>query len=93
MSVQILKLVTGEDVIARVDVAEDAYTITKGFRLAVTQEGLMMAPLCPFSKDDILTIEKDRIVFMTDPDSEIETEYMNQTSNIITASGPTIAGV
>jgi hypothetical protein len=91
MSVKILKLVTGEDVIARVEVAEDVYTIEKGFRLGITQQGLMMAPLCPFSKDNILTISEDKIVFITDPDSEIETEYKNQTSDIITASGPTIA--
>jgi hypothetical protein len=91
MSVKILKLITGEDVIAHVEADEDVYKIKKGFRLGITQQGLMMAPLCPFSKEDELTIKKNNIMFITDPDSEIETEYKNQTSEIITASGPTIA--
>lgn len=93
MSIKILKLVTGEDVIARVVVSEDVYTIEKSFRLGITQQGLMMIPLCPFSKDDKLTIKKDKVIFITDPDFEIETEYKNQTSEIITASGPAIARI
>jgi len=91
MSVKIIKLVTGEDVIADVEVTENEYILKKGFRLGLTQQGIMMIPLCPFAKDNSLTVKEDKVIFIADPEDEIKTEYRNQTSEIITASGPTIA--
>ena len=61
MNVKILKLITGEDIIARVELMAGVYEIKKGFRLGLTSQGLMMAPLCPFSKDDKLAINEDKI--------------------------------
>ena len=48
---------------------------------------LMMSLYNAFGKSDTITLDKDKIVFMTDPKDEILKSYEQNTSRIIKAPG------
>ena len=91
--IKILRLSTGEDVIAKVDEGSEGVTLNKPFVIIPQQMApgkpvqLMMSLYNAFGKSDTITLSKDKIVFMTDPKDEILKSYEQNTSRIIKAPG------
>jgi hypothetical protein len=91
--VKILRLSTGEDVIAKVDEGSEAVTLNKPFVIIPQQMGpgkpiqLMMSLYNAFGKNETVTLSKDKIVFITEPKDEILKSYQQNTSSIVTSPG------
>ena len=91
--IKILRLSTGEDVIAKVDEGSEGVTLNKPFVIIPQQSApgqpvqLMMSLYNAFGKSDTITLTKDKIVFMTDPKDEILKSYEQNTSRIIKSPG------
>ena len=91
--VKILRLSTGEDVIAKVGENDQGYSLKQSFVIIPQQSApgqpvqLMMSLYNAFGKSDTITLTKDKIVFMTDPKDEILKSYEQNTSRIIKAPG------
>ena len=90
--VKVIRLATGEDVIAKVGENDQGVSLNKPFVIIPQQKGpgqpiqLMMSLYNAFGKSDNITVSKDKIVFMTDPKDEILTSYEQNTGRILTAS-------
>ena len=92
--VKILRLATGEDVIANTEEGSgDLVTLNKPFVIIPQQMApgkpvqLMMSLYNAFGKGDSITLSKDKVVFMTEPKDEIQKSYEQNTSRIIKAPG------
>ena len=100
--VKILRLTTGEDVIAKVSEPDNnkasltpqaSVSLNKAFVIIPQQTApgkpiqLMMSLYNAFGKNDTITLDKDKIVFMTDPKDDILKSYEQNTSRIIKAPG------
>ena len=93
--VKILRLSTGEDVIAKVTNNSDVGTVTlkQPFVIIPHQQGpgkpvqLMMTLYSPYSKDDKVDLKDNNIITMVDPKDEILKSYQQNTSSIVTAPG------
>ena len=91
--VKILRMTTGEDVIAKVGENDQGVSLNKAFVIIPQQTGpgkpiqLMMSLYNAFGKNDTITLDKDKIVFMTDPKDDILKSYEQNTSRIIKAPG------
>ena len=89
--VKILRLTTGEDVIAKVGENDQGVSLNKPFVIIPQQSApgqpiqLMMSLYNAFGKDDTITLSKEKIVFMTDPKDDILKSYEANTSRIIQA--------
>ena len=89
--VKILRLTTGEDVIAKVGENDQGVSLNKPFVIIPQQSApgqpiqLMMSLYNAFGKSDTITLAKDKIVFMTDPKDDILKSYEQNTSRIISA--------
>ena len=87
--VKILRLTTGEDVIAKVGENDQGVSLNKAFVIIPQQTApgkpiqLMMSLYNAFGKNDTITLDKDKIVFMTDPKDEILKSYEQNTSRIL----------
>lgn len=91
--VKILRLSTGEDVIAKVDENDQGVSLNKPFVIIPQQMGpgkpiqLMMSLYNAFGKNETVTLSKDKIVFITEPKDEILKSYQQNTSSIVTSPG------
>ena len=89
--VKILRLATGEDVIAKVGENDQGISLHKPFVIIPQQSApgqpiqLMMSLYNAFGKSDTVTVSKDKVVFITDPKDEILKSYEQNTSRIISA--------
>ena len=88
--VKVLRLSTGEDVVAKVDSGSEYHTLEKPFVIIPQQMGpgkpvqLMMSLYNAFGKGDTVEVAKDKVVFMTEPKDEIKASYEANTSKILT---------
>jgi len=87
--VKILRLTTGEDVIAKVGENDQGVSLNKPFVIIPQQSApgqpiqLMMSLYNAFGKSDTITIAQDKIVFQTDPKDYILKSYEQNTSRIL----------
>ena len=92
-TVKILRLITGEDVIAKVEENDQGLSLNKPFVIIPHQQGpgkpvqLMMTLYSPYSKSDSVTIKNDKVISMVEPKQEILSSYQQNTSSIVTAPG------
>ena len=90
--VKVLRLSTGEDVIAKVDSGTEYHTLEKPFVIIPQQMGpgkpvqLMMSLYNAFGKGDSIQVLRDKVVFMTEPKDEIKNSYEQNTSKILTSN-------
>ena len=88
--VKVIRMTTGEDVIAKVGENDGGISLNKPFVIIPQQLGpgkpvqLMMSLYNAFGKSDTITIDQDKVVFMTDPKDDIKSNYEANTSKIIT---------
>ena len=87
--VKILRLSTGEDVIAKIGENDQGVSLNKPFVIIPQQSApgqpiqLMMSLYNAFGKSDTITLAKDKIVFTTDPKDDILKSYEQNTSRIL----------
>ena len=88
--VKVLRLSTGEDVIAKVGENDGGIRLNKQLVIIPQQSGpgkpvqLMVGLYNAFGKGDTITLGKDKVVFMTEPKDEIKSSYEANTSKILT---------
>jgi hypothetical protein len=88
--VKVIRMATGEDVIAKVERGADYVTLEKPFVIIPQQLGpgkpvqLMMSLYNAFGKGDKVEVAKDKVVFITEPKDEIKASYEQNTSKILT---------
>ena len=89
--VKILRLSTGEDVIAKVGENDQGVSLKNPFVIIPQQTApgqpiqLMMSLYNAFGKSDDIVVDRDKIVFITDPKDDILKSYEQNTSRIIQA--------
>tara|TARA_Y200000002_G_scaffold198854_1_gene164140 strand:- start:281 stop:595 length:315 start_codon:yes stop_codon:yes gene_type:complete len=90
--VKVIRMTTGEDVIAKVDEGSEKVTLNKPFVIIPQQAGpgkpvqLMMSLYNAFGKGETIEVAKDKVVFVTEPKDEIKNSYEANTSKILTPS-------
>ena len=89
--IKILRLSTGEDVIAKVDEGSGETVELKNPFVIIPQQAapgqpvqLMMSLYNAYGKKDTVTLSKDKIIFMSEPKDEILKSYEANTSKILT---------
>ena len=88
--VKVIRMTTGEDVIAKVGENDGGISLNKQFVIIPQQLGpgkpvqLMMSLYNAFGKSDTITIDQEKVVFMTEPKDEIKNSYEQNTSKILT---------
>src|SRR6056300_604600 len=92
--VKILRLSTGEDIIAKVSNVDNEKTkLNKAFVIIPQQQGpgkpvqLMMTLYSPYSKSDDIEVKSQNVISMVDPKDEILKSYQQNTSSILTTPG------
>jgi len=92
--VKIMRLSTGEDIIAKVvDKTAETTKLNKPFVIIPHQQGpgkpvqLMMTLYSPYSSSDDIEIKSQNIISIVDPKKEILSSYQQNTSSILTAPG------
>ncbi len=89
-NVRVIRLQTGEDVIADLIEGSAQHTLKKAFVIIPMQSKpgqpvqLMMTPYMPYSADDEVVIEKDKVVTIVKPKKDILNSYAQNTSSILT---------
>ena len=88
--VKVIRMTTGEDVIAKVGENDGGISLNKPFVIIPQQLGpgkpvqLIMSLYNAFGKGYTITIDQDKVVFMTEPKDEIKNSYEQNTSKILT---------
>ena len=89
--IKVLRLSTGEDVIAKVEESSGETVELKNPFVIIPQQRapgqpvqLMMSLYNAYGKKDTVTMNKDKIVFMSVPKDEIKKSYEKNTSRILT---------
>ena len=93
--VKILRLTTGEDVIAKVthNLEIDTVTLKQPFVIIPHQQGpgkpvqLMMTLYSPYSKENSVDIKNANVISIVEPKEELLTSYQQNTSSILTSPG------
>lgn len=87
--IKLVKLVTGEEVLARVEEGDnpsDTVILKNPVKLGLSQKGVAMVPLSPFMKDDaVFSISYRDVIYMIDPDEDVVNGYNQQFGGILTA--------
>lgn len=84
--IKLVRLVSGEDVIAGVEKSGDKVVLNKPHRLIFSKEGLASMPLCPFSSDTTFTVSASNVLFEAEPEDEIKNSYASATGAIVVPS-------
>ena len=92
--VKIMRLSTGEDIIAKIiDKSVEITKLKQPFVIIPHQQGpgkpvqLMMTLYSPYSKSDDVEIKSQTVVSMVEPKDEILKSYQQNTSSIVTSPG------
>jgi len=83
MSIKLIRLITGEDVICELERKEGVVVLKKPHRLLFSKDGLASMPLCPFSSDDSYELDAKNILFEAEPEADIRNSYAAQTGAIV----------
>ena len=81
--VQIVRLSTGEEVVAKVVYDKGFYTLTDGILLVPAGEGKIgMVPFVPYAKRDPVTIGEQHVMFVVEPADELKRQVIEATTGI-----------
>ena len=98
MSVQVLKLVSGEEILGDVlEQLDNTVTINNVVAIVLqrTQTGDMgigFMPFMPYVASKKLKIDQSKIILMTDVDEEVKNQYNSIFGGIVTPSSKLILG-
>ena len=91
-NIKIIRLSTGEDVIGDIVENDTNIIIKKSFVLIPRQMQpgqpiqLMLSPWQPYTDDEEVVVEKNKVITMINPKADIKKNYEENTSGIIQAS-------
>jgi hypothetical protein len=82
-----LRLPTGEDLIADIEVSSDSYVVKNPIQVGLQQNnngfGLVMLPFLPFAKEKTFTLPQSNVVFLFEPETDLRNEYSKITGSIL----------
>lgn len=89
MSIKLIKLVTGEEIVTELSKVENGYEMSNPARIVLSEEGLGLASVSMFSKEaKKITIDSRHVIWVLDPEDNIANAYNSQFgSGIILAKG------
>lgn len=89
MNVKIVRLTSGEEIIANITESENTITIKDGTVLIPSPEGkLLLAKWLPYAvTDNGVTLDKKNIVFTVEPQKELVNHYTTVVINNIVVPG------
>ena len=81
--VQIVRLVTGEEVVAEVSYDKGFYTLTDAILLVPAGEGKIgMVPFVPYAKRGPVVIAEQHVMFQLEPADELKRQVIEATTGI-----------
>lgn len=85
MEVKVVKLVTGEEVLANVIERDNSVKLNQPMLLLVSPEGLRIIPWLMLGDNSDVEISMDKVIVVYKPKAEIINGYKQQTGGIVTA--------
>ena len=85
MTIKMVKLVTGEDLLADVTEEENKITLKEPMALIMQGQGLQMVPWLMLAKVQEVTFDRSKTVLTYEPKDELVSAYQQQTGHIVTA--------
>lgn len=93
MSVKFIKMVTGEELVAKLEENGDDYVLTEPVRIGMTNQGIAMGIWCPFIKGDKVTLAKSNVMFTSELDEDVMNAYNSKFgSGIVIADSSILKG-
>jgi hypothetical protein len=82
--VQIVRLSTGEEVVAKVTYDKGFYTLTDGILLVPAGEGKIgMVPFVPYAERKPISIAENHVMFVAEPMDELKKQVIEATTGLI----------
>lgn len=90
MNVKLLKLITGEEILARVNVDRaGVYTLKMPVTVVQNDVNLGFEPFMPYAASDTFEIASEKVIFDCDPTAALSDHYVQSTSTIdMSAAAP-----
>ena len=95
-NVELVRLGSGEEVLAKIETDGDRTKFHKPHIIIPTQgKGIALMPWCPYStiQDDGVSVPTDKILFITKPHTELAKEYTTIVTGIEMPTAGDVAGV
>lgn len=85
----IVRMMSGEDVLCKLTDTGDSYSIEDAVVIVPTpNNSVQFVPWAPFiKKDAIITVPKDRVLFVNDPAPEFESHHRQMFSGLVIPEG------
>lgn len=84
--INLIKLVTGEEVLSKYEENDTTMTLSNPMRLQLSPKGLAMIPLSPFMKENAkIIIEKKNVLYIVEADEDVINGYNSQFGGIVIA--------
>jgi len=93
--VELVRLVSGEEVLAKIENLGEATSFDKPHIIIPTQaKGIALMPWCPYSniQEDGVVVPNDKIMFITTPHDDLVKEYTTMVTGIEMPTAGDIAG-
>ena len=93
--VELVRLVSGEEVLAKIENMGEATSFDKPHIIIPTQaKGIALMPWCPYSniQEDGVVVPNDKIMFITTPHDDLVKEYTTMVTGIEMPTAGAIAG-
>ena len=93
--VELVSLVSGEEVLAKIENMGEATSFDKPHIIIPTQaKGIALMPWCPYSniQEDGVVVPNDKIMFITTPHDDLVKEYTTMVTGIEMPTAGDIAG-
>ena len=92
MSVKIVRMLSGEDVLCICEDKNDFFELKDSVVVVPTQnQSVQFVPYSPFTTKDPLIINKDMVVFIGEPDPSLANQHKKMFGGIITPDSQIIA--
>ena len=94
--VELERLVSGEEVLAKIENLGEATSFDKPHIIIPTQaKGIALMPWCPYSniQEDGVVVPNDKIMFITTPHNDLVKEYTTMVTGIEMPTAGDVAGV
>ena len=86
-TVQLLKLVSGEELLGRVSCDDNAvYTITMPVTIVQDESNMGFEPFMPYSDSESFQISGDKVILVANPTASLKDYYINATTPAETES-------
>ena len=93
--VQLVRLVSGEEVLAKIESVDGGVKLTKPYLIIPTQgRGIALMPWCPYStiQDEGVVVPNDKIMFVAKPHVDLAKEYTTMVTGIEIPTAGDVAG-